>query len=113
VPGLALKRNPRPLLLPLPLLPFLARLLLGTTLVCCAGYTNPNVFLQREEEPVAELYCPCPERHKLWGEFWWVEGKHQWVFFDDLQTSETYAEQVERCPACGRRLERKILFARP
>jgi hypothetical protein len=49
----------------------------------------------------------------LWGEFWWLEGKHQWVFFDDLETSETYAEQVERCPACGRRLERKILFARP
>jgi hypothetical protein len=61
---------------------------------------------------MAELYCPCPERHKLWGEFWWVGGKHrkhQWVFFDDLQTSETYAEQVERCPACGRRLERKNL----
>jgi hypothetical protein len=31
------------------------------------------------------------------------------VFFDDLQTSETYAEQVERCPACGRQLECKIL----
>ena len=50
---------------------------------------------------MAELYCPCPERHKLWGEFWWVGGKHQWVFFDDLKTSETYAEQVECCPACG------------
>jgi hypothetical protein len=60
-------------------------------------------------EPMAELYCPCPERHKLWGEFWWTEGKHQWVFFDDLETSETYAEQVERCPACGRLLERKNL----
>ena len=45
----------------------------------------------------------------MWGEFWWLEGKHQWVFFDDLETSETYAEQVERCPACGRRLERKDL----
>ncbi len=60
-------------------------------------------------EPMAELYCPCPGRHKLWGEFWWVEGKHQWVFFDDLETSETYAEQVEHCPACGRRLVRKNL----
>ncbi len=59
--------------------------------------------------PMAELYCPCPGRHKLWGEFWWVEGRHQWVFFDDLETSETHAEQVEDCPACGRRLERKNL----
>jgi hypothetical protein len=31
------------------------------------------------------------------------------VFFDDLETSETYTEQVEHCPACGRRLERKNL----
>jgi hypothetical protein len=29
------------------------------------------------------------------------------VFFDDDEGSETYAEEVERCPACGRRLERK------
>jgi hypothetical protein len=67
------------------------------------------MYSRREGKSMAELYCPCPERHKLWGEFWWVEGKHQWVFFDDLQTSETYAEQVERCPACGRQLERKYL----
>jgi hypothetical protein len=58
---------------------------------------------------MAELYCPCPERHKVWGEFWWTEGKYQWVFFDDVDASETYAEQVERCPACSRRLERKNL----
>ena len=60
-------------------------------------------------EPMAELYCPCPGRHKLWGEFWWVEGKHRWVFFDDLETSETYTQRVERCPTCDRRLERKDL----
>jgi hypothetical protein len=58
---------------------------------------------------MAELFCPCPERHKLWGELWWVDNGHRWVFFDDVGTSETYAEQVERCPACGRLLERKIL----
>jgi hypothetical protein len=58
---------------------------------------------------MAELYCPCPGRHKPWGEFWWTEGNYRWVFFDELQTSETYAEQVERCPACGRLLERKNL----
>ena len=54
------------------------------------------------------LYCPCPERHRLWGELWWVDG-HRWVFFDDHEKSETYTEQVEYCPACGRPLERKDL----
>jgi hypothetical protein len=58
---------------------------------------------------MAELYCPCPERHKIWGEFWWTEDMYQWVFFDDLEASETYAEQAEYCPACGRLLERKNL----
>ena len=58
---------------------------------------------------MAELYCPCPEWHKLCGELWWVDEKHRWVFFDDLQGSETYAEQVDHCPACGRHLERKSL----
>jgi hypothetical protein len=43
------------------------------------------------------------------GELWWVEGEHRWVFFDDLEKSATYAEQVEYSPACGRPLERKAL----
>ena len=34
---------------------------------------------------------------------------NRWFFFDDLKKSETYAEQVEYCPACGRPLERKDL----
>jgi hypothetical protein len=55
------------------------------------------------------LYHPCPESYRLWGELWWVGGEHRWVFFDDLQNSDTYAEQVEYCPACGRPLERKNL----
>ena len=44
------------------------------------------------------LRCPCQEKHKIWGELWWVEGKHEWVFFDDLETSETHAEQITHCP---------------
>jgi hypothetical protein len=56
------------------------------------------------------LYCPCPERHRLWGELWWTEGGHRWIFFDDLEKSETYAEQVEYCPACGRPLKREGLW---
>ncbi len=58
---------------------------------------------------MAVLYHPCPQRHRLWGELWWVGGEHRWVFFDDLANSNTYAEQVEYCPACGRPLERKGL----
>ena len=60
---------------------------------------------------MATLYCPCGQAHELLGEFWWTEGRYQWVFFDYEQTSETYAEQVENCPACGRRLERKHLLS--
>ena len=59
---------------------------------------------------MATLYCPCGKAHELWGEFWWTEGRYQWVFFDDEKRSETYAEQVENCPACGRRLEHKNLL---
>jgi hypothetical protein len=55
------------------------------------------------------LYCPCPERHRLWGELWGVGGGNRWIFFDALENSETYAEQVEYCPACGRPLKRKEL----
>jgi hypothetical protein len=60
---------------------------------------------------VATLYCPCGQAHELWAEFWWTEGRYQWVYFDYEQTSETYTEQVENCPACGRRLERKQLLS--
>jgi hypothetical protein len=58
---------------------------------------------------VVVLYHPCPERHRIWGELWWMEGEYRWIFFDDLRTSDTYAEQVEYCPACERPLERKVL----
>ena len=64
---------------------------------------------------MATLYCPCGQAHELlaelWAEFWWTEGRYQWIFFDYEHTSETYAEQVEYCPACGRRLERKNLMS--
>jgi hypothetical protein len=55
------------------------------------------------------LYHTCAPRHRLWGEFWWVEGEHRWVFFDDLEESDTYAEQVEYCPSCGKPLVRREL----
>jgi hypothetical protein len=58
---------------------------------------------------MAVLYHPCPKRHRLWAELWWSEEGHRWVFFDDLETSDTYAEQVEYCPSCGRPLKREGL----
>ncbi len=49
---------------------------------------NGQRYPHRERRTaMAELYCPCPERHKIWGEFWWTEGKYRWVFFDELETS--------------------------
>jgi hypothetical protein len=60
---------------------------------------------------MAALRCSCPQGTDIWGEFWWVGGGYQWVFFDDEKTSETYAEQITCCPGCGRPLERKELRA--
>jgi hypothetical protein len=74
-----------------------------------ARVTIRRTYSYRRGEPVAELYCSCEQRHKIWGEFWWVGGEYRWIFFDDSNTSETYAEQVTHCPACGRPLERKNL----
>jgi hypothetical protein len=58
---------------------------------------------------MADLYCPCEHRHPLWGEIRSIGGRYRWVFFDDRVMSETYGEQVEHCPVCGRLLERKHL----
>ena len=38
---------------------------------------------------MAALNCPCEQGHEILGEFWRVGGRHEWVFFDDLETSET------------------------
>ena len=60
---------------------------------------------------MAALYCSCEQKHQVWGEFWWVEGTHGWMFFDDQERSETYTERLTHCPACDQRLERKNLTA--
>jgi len=51
------------------------------------------------------LRCRCQKKYEIWGELWWVGGEHEWMFFDDVETSETYTEQITHCPACGRPLE--------
>jgi predicted RNA-binding Zn-ribbon protein involved in translation (DUF1610 family) len=61
------------------------------------------------DEPMVALRCPCGGEHEIWGELWWVGGTHEWVYFDDLETSETHTEQITHCPGCGRQLERKNL----
>jgi len=53
------------------------------------------------------LRCPCQQGPKVWGEIWWTGGGDRWVFFDDDKTSSTYAQRVERCPTCDRRLKRE------
>ena len=60
---------------------------------------------------MAVLRCPCEQEHKIWGEVWWIGGKHELVFFDDVAMSETYREQLTHCPGCGRGLERRNLKA--
>ena len=57
------------------------------------------------------LVCPCRRGSDLWAEFWWVGREYKWIFFDDDEASETYAEQVTNCPGCGRPLDRKSLMA--
>ena len=37
--------------------------------------------------------------------------KTEWVFYDNLETNKTYAENIAHCPACCRRTERKNLRA--
>jgi hypothetical protein len=37
---------------------------------------------------MAALHCTCEQKHQIWGEFWWTGGKHNWIFFDDKETSE-------------------------
>jgi hypothetical protein len=60
---------------------------------------------------VAAQYCSCEQQPPIWAEFWWVQGKYQWVFFDDQERSETYTQRLTHCPACGQRLERMNLDA--
>ena len=58
---------------------------------------------------MAALYCSCEQHHQIWGEFWWVGGKYQWMFFDDQVSSDTYTQRLIHCPSCDQRLERRNL----
>ncbi len=51
---------------------------------------------------MALLYCECG--HCICSELWWKESRHVLLFFDGLESSETYGEQVTSCPGCDRQL---------
>ena len=78
----------------------------------CRVYYYLRIYTRDGGADVVALRCVCEQGTELWGEFWWIEGEHRWVFFDDEKTSETYGEQITHCPGCGRSLERKGLRAR-
>ena len=65
-------------------------------------YTEQN---RKGNKLMVALRCRCQKKYEIWGELWWVGGEHEWMFFDDVETSETYTEQITHCPACGRPLE--------
>jgi DNA-directed RNA polymerase subunit RPC12/RpoP len=70
--------------------------------------------VQDEEEEgtvEARLHCVCGHRIlcKVTS-----GGEHigSVAFFDDEETSETYGQQVERCPDCGELLGLPLFFRR-
>ena len=49
------------------------------------------------------MIVPCGScSHKLWWVDREVDGWMVRIHFDGEETSETYAEQVTRCPGCGK-----------
>ncbi len=58
---------------------------------------------------MAALRCPCQQGSKIWGELWWSGGDHQWMFFGDEKTSQTYTQNLTHCPGCERMLVRENL----
>lgn len=56
---------------------------------------------------MALLYCECG--HVIWSELWWKGPGHVLLYFDDLETSETYTERVTHCPGCAQQLGSGVL----
>ena len=53
------------------------------------------------------IYCRCG--HEIWCETFVEENLVSLVFFDDVESSETYAEQIVQCPGCGRLPAERLL----
>ena len=43
---------------------------------------------------MAALRCSCEQGTDIWGEVWWVDDRHRWIFFDNGKTSDTYADEL-------------------
>src|SRR5215212_8729179 len=86
---------------------------IGRDRSCCVSYYHKllSTHMFAKEEDRWLVWCVHARGGDLWGEFWWVGREYKWVFFDDDNTSETFAEQVTHCPGCGRPLDRKTLKA--
>ena len=72
------------------------------------GYVPPEEA--GRGETMTLLYCECG--HEIWSELWRKEPRHVLLFFDDLETSETYSERITHCPGCARELTRGLLKPR-
>ncbi len=53
------------------------------------------------------IYCGCG--HEIWCEAFVEENLVSLVFFDDVESSETYTEQIVQCPECGRLPAERLL----
>jgi hypothetical protein len=53
------------------------------------------------------IYCKCG--YEIWCETFVEENLVRLVFFDDVESSETYAEQITQCPRCGRLPSERLL----
>ena len=53
------------------------------------------------------IYCSCG--HEIWCEAFVEENLVSLVFFDDVESSETYTEQITQCPGCGRLPAQRLL----
>lgn len=59
----------------------------------------------------AVVYCSCA--HKIRFEVRYEEDLAYLGFFDDVETSETFGEQIGQCPGCGWRSFAKRLLEPP
>jgi hypothetical protein len=62
-------------------------------------------------EQLGVVYCGCA--HKIRYEVRYEEDFVHLAFFDDVETSETYGEQITQCPGCGYRSLAKRLLEPP
>ena len=53
------------------------------------------------------IYCRC--WHEIWFEVFFEGELVSLVFFNVVESSETYAEKITQCPGCGRLPVQRLL----